>query len=124
MIKIKQKDNKITMTRGDTLITNVMIFLEDPETKEKTAYTPVEGDSLRFVLKHPQIRSDNMGYTDAEPLIEKQISIATLELRLDPADTKPLAFGDYVYDIELTYSDNVVDTFINNAPFELVPEVD
>lgn len=124
MIKIKTKDNRIEMTRGDTLITTVGIFLEDPETKEKTPYTPVSGDSIRFVLKHPQIRSDNMGYVDTNPLIEKQISIDTLELRLDSADTKPLAFGDYVYDVELTYADDVVDTFINNAPFKLIPEVD
>ncbi len=124
MIKIKAKDSRIEMTRGDTLITTIGIFVEDPDTKEKYPFTPEQGDSLRFVLKHPQIRSDNMGYTDAEPLIEKQISIDTLELRLDSADTKPLAFGDYVYDVELTYADNVVDTFINNAPFKLIPEVD
>jgi hypothetical protein len=44
-------------------------------------------------------------------------------LHLEPDDTKGLGFGEYVYDVELTFANGDVDTFINNARFSLVPEV-
>ena len=115
---IKVNKNHIYMTRGDTFIATVTLT-----DKEGNEYEPVAGDSIRFALKHPQIKSDKMGYIDDEPLILKTIPIDTLELQLDPIDTKPLPFGSYVYDIEITYADGSVDTFITTAAFDLLPEV-
>lgn len=90
----------ITLIRGDTLITRVGIT--DASGNE---YIPQEGDSLRFALKRD--------YNDTNPLILKEIPIDTRILRLDPADTKPLGQPDtYVYDVEITYGDGFVDTFI------------
>lgn len=106
------------MTRGDTFIAT--ITLTD---KDGNEYTPLPGDSIRFALKHPEIKPDRMGYVDDNPLILKQIPLDTLELQIDPIDTKPLAFGSYTYDIEITYSDGAVDTFITSAPFDILPEV-
>jgi hypothetical protein len=44
-------------------------------------------------------------------------------LELDPEDTKPLPFGSYTYDIEITFANGIVDTFICEARFILTPEV-
>lgn len=108
----------ITMTRGDTLIVTVDILDEQGQ-----AYTPAEGDTIRFALKSAKMKLGRTDYADTEPLISKAIPTDTLTLRLEPADTAALAFGDYRYDIELTHASGVVDTFINNAVFVIAPEV-
>lgn len=114
------KKNKITMTRGDTLITTVSMV--NKTTGEE--YIPVEGDSIRFAVKHPTLNAQGTEFIDTEPLILKTIPIDTRILQLDPEDTKSLGFGEYVYDIELTYADGNVDTFITECDFILKPEVD
>ena len=101
----------IKMTRGDTL--KVILTLKD---EEGNTYTPVPGDSLRFAMKR--------AYNDATPLILKTIPYDTLELVLDPEDTKNLPQpSSYVYDIEITYENGDVDTFIDKAKFMLTEEV-
>ena len=77
-------------------------------------YTPVQGDSVRFAMKQ--------SYNSTKVLIDKSIPINTLLLKLDPNDTKHLNFGKYVYDIEITFANGDVDTFISGE-FELTPEV-
>lgn len=110
-------DNKILMPRGDTLLAQVTI------TRGGAPYTPVPGDSVRFALKSG-LNSKGTAYKEAEPLIRKAIPIDTLVLKLDPEDTKPLLFGKYKYDLEVTLADGTVDTFIENEDFTLKPEVD
>jgi len=117
-MSVKIEGNKITMTRGDTLIAEVSIT-----DSQGDPYYPESGDTVRFALKHPLMTSGNKNYKDKEPLIEKDIPINSMILQLDPEDTKPLDFGRYVYDIELTYADGRVDTFITTAEFNLSPEV-
>lgn len=108
---------KITMTRGDTL--RVLVGIE----KDNETYTPVDGDVVRFYLKHNTMNSKKTEYKDPEPLITKEIPISTMVLELASADTKALEFNSYVYDLEITFANGSVDTFINNAPLILVPEV-
>ena len=112
------KNNKITLTRGDTFVATVEM------NKDGEPYTPQEGDVIRFAVKHPTMNASKTDYADAEPLIEKVIPNGTLILQLDPEDTKPLGFGDYVYDIQITYANGRVDTFITTAQFKLTPEVE
>ena len=101
----------IKMTRGDTLKT--YLTLTDDE---GNPYVPEPNDRIRFAAKKT--------YKDEEPLILKQIPTDTLLLVLDPEDTKPLeAPANYVYDIELTYSNGDVDTFISKAKLQLTEEV-
>lgn len=108
----------IRMTRGDTVIIQVGIQRNgDP-------YTPQEGDSVRFALKHATLNSKKTAYTDKNPLLTKAIPNDTLLLRLDPWDTKPFDFGDYAYDIQITFADGRIDTFIAEARLQLLPEVD
>lgn len=101
----------ITITRGDTLKVYVT-----PSYKDGTPYEPVEGDSIRFAMKQK--------LTDTEPLLIKPIPTDTLLLHLEPSITKELAYGAYVYDIELTHSNGDVDTFITKATLKVTEEVD
>ena len=105
----KVEGTNITLTRGDTL--NVQITMK----QGSRDYEPQNGDVIRFAMKKK--------YTDPEPLITKIIPNGTLRLHLDPADTKELDFGRYVYDIELTKANGDVDTFICESVFEIAKEV-
>ena len=107
----KISGNNITMTKGDTFKAVISMT-----TKSGSTYTPEEDDVIRFAMKQK--------YSDSTPLIRKVIPNDTLLLQLDPADTKSLIAGDYVYDIELTYADGSVDTFIDRATLTLTEEVD
>lgn len=111
------KGNSITLTRGDTL--RLLVSMS----KDGEPYIPDEEDRVRFALKHRDMVADKSDYKDENPLILKNIPIDTMILTLDPADTKELGFGKYVYDIEITFSDGTVDTFITAAPFIISEEV-
>ena len=103
MVIVREDKNMIIATRGDTIILNISI--EDILGNE---YVPDLGnDRLRFALKK--------NYNDEEPLLEKQIPLDTCQLRIESNETKHLIQpGTYVFDIELTYGDNIVSTIIPN----------
>lgn len=109
--------NEVQLTRGDTLQLQVTIRQDGAE------YTPQEGDVVRFALKHEKLNAKRTDYKDVEPCVVKDIPIATMILELKPEDTKDLEFGNYVYDLEITFSDGVVDTFIPSTRFKLTEEV-
>ena len=100
----------INLTRGDTFM--ALISITD---SENNPYIPVEGDSIRFAMKAT--------YADEKPLIVKDIPIETMKLILEPEDTKNLAFGKYVYDVQLTKATGEIDTFITKAKINLTEEV-
>ena len=112
------KGNTIILTRGDTLIVKVDII------KDGASYTPETNDEVRFALKHKAMTPDKGEYVDDEPILTKVIPNDTLILRLESTDTKDLPFADYVYDIQITFEDGTVDTFITASTFRLTPEVD
>ena len=107
----------IKLTRGDTLRLKINITLNEEQ------YTPVTGDSIRFALKRPLLNAKKTDFKDTEPLILKSVPINTMILELEPEDTKSLDFGTYVYDLEITFADGRVDTFITEAKFEITPQV-
>ena len=115
----KVENNAITLTRGDSGIAEITLTTEAGE-----QYTPQEGDSVHFYAKPNKFTLKMTEFVAAEPVIEKTIPITDLNLRLNPQDTKDLPFGEYLYDLELTFADGYVDTFVNCAPFRIVPEVD
>lgn len=104
----------IYLTRGDTFEAKVEARLPDDE--GGAAYAPAVGDAIRFALK--------ADYMDEKPLVVKDIPSDTMLLVLEPEDTKTLPFGKYVYDIQITYADGKVDTFITKGRLRLTEEVD
>lgn len=106
-----RSNNAIYLTRGDTFKAVLTITYPDG-----SIYTPIEGDSIRFAMKRD--------VEDTECLILKDIPIDTMMLQLDPADTKELEFGSYIYDIQLTKANGDVDTFITASKLKLTVEVE
>lgn len=111
---VKIEDNVITITRGDTLDTNVSI-----KTKGGEDFVPAEGDVIRFALKKTFKPTE-------EPIIFKVIPNETLHLRLEAEDTKLLLARDepYAYDVQITMANGTVDTFIDRGKFFVTDEVD
>ena len=110
-VKINSKNNKIIATRGDTIIAKINI--KDAEGED---YTPDPTDEIRFALKKD--------FNDEECLLIKPIPVETMELRIQSDDTKDLEQpGIYIYDIQITYGDGIVNTFITST-LELTPEVE
>lgn len=108
-------DYNISLVRGDTAYFDVPLVSVDDDDQE-TPYTPQEGEKLRFAL------SNKDGSTKSEVLILKEIPIDTLVLKIEPEDTKPLAFGRYKYDIEFTDIAGNVTTVLK-ATFNVAKEV-
>ena len=106
------KKNTIGLVRGDSLWATITLTDSDGN-----PYSPDPNDSIRFALKRsPQD-------PDEDILLIKEIDPTTLELRIDPEDTKHLPFGQYSYDIEITLTNGFRDTFIGPAPFKLLEEI-
>ena len=104
------KGKRVKLTRGDTLITQVSISNADG-----TPYEMQEGDSLRFKM------TDIPG---GVALIVKEIPSDTLTLRIDPSDTNVLPFGEYFFDLQLTYANGNVETILAEGQFDVTAETD
>lgn len=110
-MSVEISGSTIKMTRGDTL--RVVLTLKD---EEGNVYTPQENEIIRFAMKKD--------YDDPEPLLLKIIPHDTMELVLDPVDTKNLPQpSSYVYDMEITYANGDVETFIKEAKLKITQEV-
>ena len=114
----KIKGTDIQLTRGDTLEMQLEIIKNDE------VYTPTNGDVIRFAMKSNKLNSDKSDYEEKIPLVIKEIPNNTMILKLDPEDTKSLSFGNYVYDIQITFENGDVNTFVAKAKMVITPEVD
>lgn len=101
----------ITLTRGDSASIKLSLTNKD----DGSPYDPIEGDSIRFAVSKQ--------FGTESPLILLAIPTDTLTLEISPEDTKSLPFGSYKYDIEITYADGRVETFIAKADFVVDKEV-
>lgn len=106
----RDDDNTIRITRGDSLTVNILLTDNDG-----FEYEPVEGDEVWFTVKKSAIAED--------VLIRKSVDIDNLVLDLVESDTKDLAFGKYVYEIEVITTQNDHYTVIKNAPFIITEEL-
>lgn len=125
------KNNKITMTRGDSLNVKVMVVRSKskeginnktiPDSREIVKEFPA-GTVIKFAMSRffP-------GQVKYKLLLTKEIPTSTLALILDSDDTKNIPIGIYNYDIKIiTPSENPqesdkVDTFIQGT-IQLVGE--
>ena len=94
---------KITTTRGDTVTLTVGMK------KNGQTYVMQEGDALRFALSIG--RKGDAGY---KLIYAKNIPTDTLTFTLTSEETELLTKPLYCYDVELTYADGTVDTFISD----------
>ena len=102
----------IQMIRGDTESLSVRMHQDG-------AQVPFEaGDTLYFTVKY--------NHETDEKLLQKVITEfpgGEAVIHIAPEDTKPLLFGDYYYDLQLTRADGTVTTIIPPSTFEISPEV-
>lgn len=104
-------NNNIDLTRGDTGLFNITLVDKDGQ-----PYIPEEGSTLRFAM------SSKYFSERGEVLILKDIPIETMQLEIEPSDTKGLKAGTYKYDIELTDEVGHVSTVVM-ANFTISKEV-
>lgn len=95
----KIEDNIIYLTRGDTLALDIGLTTQDG-----SPYTLETGDKVEFTLKSSVMLE--------EPVLVKEGTKITLTYE----DTAKLAYGGYVYDVQVTFANGDRDTVI--APAE------
>jgi hypothetical protein len=98
----------IFLTRGDSAFFDVEIQHGDK------AFQPMDGDVLNFSVK----RTPN----DEEYCIKKSFSPAE-PIVIEPADTKDMAFGRYMYDVQLTRANGEVYTIVEPKHFYVKEEI-
>lgn len=69
---VKIKNNKITITKGDTLETHLIIKMSSGE-----EYVPAEGDTIRFALPIITGKTIMLGQTNYLKLTPEEIAIVT-----------------------------------------------
>ena len=110
---MKVSGTKISLTRGDSVIISVAA------TDGTNPFPLTTGDTIYFTIKADAGTSTK--------LVQKVITTFTVDgkaiITLNPADTKPLAYGDYLYDVQLTLSTNEVITIIAPSRFTILEEV-
>lgn len=100
----------IKLTRGDTAKISVGILSDNSDSE----YAIKDTDKLTFTVKKKT--------KDKDYLLQKTAIGSTL-IHIKPEDTNSMAFGKYVYDIQLDTSEGDVYTIIGPTTFELLTEV-
>lgn len=101
-------DNNIALIRGDSGVFEVTITDTSGGVVELN-----DTDVLTFTVRR----------TVRNPAIVLQKIITDGVLSIEPADTEPLQFGAYIYDVELKRADGYVDTIIPPHEFCILEEV-
>ena len=110
MFKV-DKDNTIHLTRGDTARFSIGRIVN---TVTNVNYTPTPEDTVTMTVKKTVL--------DAAPCV--QLIVPGGEgFHIKPEDTKEMAFGKYVYDVQLTTADGDGYTIIPPTTFDLLKEV-
>jgi len=107
MLKIN-RDKSIELTRGDS----AKIILS--VTKDDGSDYNINGDTVRFSVKRSVDSSDMV--------FQKSMTTGCI-INILPEDTASLAYGEYVYDVELTTTSGDVCTVVPPSKFSILPEV-
>lgn len=99
----------IRLTRGDTAYLTIPITTSIGE-----EYVMSTEDTIKFSIKK--------NLNDEQYLVHKTV-VGSNELKIEPIDTKDLAFGKYKYDVELVTVSGDIFTLIDVSTFEILPEV-
>lgn len=98
----------IRMTRGDTA------YLTIPLAGATEAYEMQPTDTLTLTVKK--------SVRDGECILSKTVT-GDNTIHIEPSDTAELAFGKYIYDVQLNTNDVDIYTVIPPSTFELLTEV-
>jgi hypothetical protein len=104
------ENGDIRLTRGDT----ARLKFNLTNTVTKQPYEVQSDDVVTFTVKQD--------YESEEILIEKK-STGVAEAHIKPEDTKPLPFGKYKYDVQITTADGDNYTPIEKKTFHVDKEV-
>lgn len=114
MLQIKN-NRDLWITRGDDA------YL-DLEVKQQTFpydnYELQEGDSAILTVR----RSREQDIEGDNPILI-QIPLVNGNFHISPKDTESLDFGNYTYDVQLTFANGYVNTIIGPNIFRILPEV-
>ena len=105
------KDNALHLTRGDTarlLLGSVVNLVTGKE------YILSADDTVTFTVKKTVY--------DTTPAVQITVP-GGAAIHIKPEDTKEMAFGNYLYDVQLTTADGDVYTVIPPTKFEVLKEV-
>ena len=97
---LRMSGNDIYMTRGDSASFSLVIY------NGKNIYTLQEGDNVVFTIR--QIPKNTP--TIPTPLLNKVFGNNTIVL--NPNDASFLQYGQYKYDVQITFSDGGVNTIL------------
>ena len=100
---------RITITRGDSGMQALRMRIN------KEVYSLYPGDQINFGVKK--------SYADKECLIKKTYTTNPFVLAIDPADTKNLAFGEYVWDLQFVSANGFTKTLLAKKDFIVTEEV-
>lgn len=105
-------DNNIILTRGDTLTLKATPKVKVdpvPPATEPTwePYEPQEGDVIRFAIS-----KGYKGEPGYELMLSKNVPLDTFTFTCSSQETS-LKNGLYHHDVEITFADGTVDTYIS-----------
>ncbi len=103
-------DGTIQLTRGDT----ARLIVAIKNDLDGSGYELNADDVLRLTIKKT--------VNDSTPAVQKTV-VGSCKFHIEPEDTQELAFGKYLYDVELTTSGGDVYTVIVPTVFEILKEV-
>lgn len=112
MLKVDEK-NRIYLTRGDSATLKLSV------TDSEGADYDFSGDEVKFSMKRY--------VSDANPVVQKTFD-ENGQITFTPEDTAELGFGDYLYDVQLSHTDEstgtvYVDTIIIPTTFTVGAEI-
>ena len=109
MLNINE-DGVIQFTRGDTAYIKVYIENKLAQTQYKIQPNNVLAMSIKRSIR------------DKDPSVQKVVTGSSI-FHIQPTDTSKLAFGKYLYDVQITTEAGDVYTVIGPTTFELLKEV-
>lgn len=108
MLRMSGKD--IYLTRGDSASFNLVIY------NGNSIYNLQEGDNVVFTIRQEPKKTPSI----PTPLLNKVFNNNVVVL--NPKDTNFLQYGQYKYDVQVTFSDGGVNTIVAGSIY-LMSEV-
>lgn len=105
--------SKLSMVRGDTFAFSVSMI------KDGTPIHFQDGDKLYFTVKRSGLEKHSL----ISKVVKEFAADGSASIHIEPKDTKEIAFGNYVYDIELITKAGSVSTIVPCSQFTIGIEV-